>query len=140
MENFLTITAVLGIVTLGTYRLVELFVRRKERLMIIEKMQENANPHAFSNQLNLPFIGKPRGSSWTLRASLLMIGLGLGFITGLVIQLCFNFQLSKMEYSIAHNTISIIYLASVAVFGGIGLLVAYVIERKHEKNKLNERL
>ncbi len=136
--EFLIVTVVLGIVTLGVYRLVELFARRKERIMIIEKMQGNVNFDALKNQLNLPFVGKSRNSNWTLRASLLLIGLGVGFIVGLLLQFSLEYQLAANIEAFRmspHDMLSIIYFASVILFGGIGLLIAYLIERKEERKQ-----
>ncbi|MDR0660477.1 MAG: hypothetical protein LBG19_06695 [Prevotellaceae bacterium] len=144
MFDFIAVIAVIGIITLGIYRLVELFARRKERMMIIEKMQENINSSVFTDQLNLPFIGKSKRSNWALRASLLMIGLGVGFIAGLIILIVFSHYLYanemdhsmyEMDYNMASNLKRVIYLSSELLFGGIGLLAAYLIERKQEKNQ-----
>lgn len=138
MFEYLSVVAILGIVILGFYRVIELFVRRKERMMIIEKMQGAADSDMFKNQLNLPFIGKSRNSNWTLRASLLLIGLGVGFIVGLLLQFSLGYQLvTNVEaFRMSPNDmLSIIYLASTILFGGIGLLIAYLIERKDEKKK-----
>ena len=131
MFNFLAPVLILGIITLGTYRIFELFVRRKERMQIIEKM------HSCVDRLDLSFLSKSHNSSWALRASLLMIGLGIGFIVGFLLQLSLGYQIANMnmylEYS--RDSMEIIYLASIILFGGIGLLTAYFIERKEEKKK-----
>lgn len=40
MMDFITAPLVVGFICLGIYALFELFVRRKERLLIIEKISE----------------------------------------------------------------------------------------------------
>lgn len=136
MLNFFAPVFVLGIITLGAYRIIELFVRRRERMLIIDKMHSCSNPAMLTNQLHMSLIGKPRYSNWTLRASLLLIGLGIGFIIGLLIQLAIIYQLDRMDINLIRNLTEIVYFASTLLFGGIGLLVAYLIERKDEKKQV----
>lgn len=40
MMDFIMVPAVMTIITLGVYKLFELFVCKKERIMLIEKMDE----------------------------------------------------------------------------------------------------
>ena len=40
MMDFIMVPAVMTIITLGIYKLFELFVCKKERIMLIEKMDE----------------------------------------------------------------------------------------------------
>ena len=40
MLDFITLPLIVGIITLGIYRLFELMIRRKERLKIIEKIED----------------------------------------------------------------------------------------------------
>ena len=85
MQNVLVPIFIVGIITLGIYRLFELFVRRKERMSIIEKLQNNVDPSVFANKFSLPLLGQPGvkfPSSWPLRASLLLVGIGLGLLVG----------------------------------------------------------
>lgn len=136
---------VVGIIALAIYRLFELFVRRNERMAIIEKLQSNVDPSAFANKLSLPFLGQPQGKvslSQPLRVSLLMIGVGVGLLVGFVMELCLTNTMqpafSSYEWRVQDNissSVAIIYLASVCLFGGLGLLGAYLIEQKKEKKK-----
>ena len=137
MFEFLAPVFVLGIIMLGVYRLCELYARRKERIMIIEKMQENTKPEDLLNQLSLPLVGKQHSSSWTLRAGLLMIGISLGFIVGLLIHLSLIPSLTGADYHMSpRELVAIIYTSSVILFGGIGLLLAHLIEHKKEKKQI----
>lgn len=138
MFNFLIPIFVLGIITLGIYRIIELFARRKERLMIIEKMQGCADSDILKNQMNLSLVGKPRSSNGALRASLLLMGLGVGFAVGILLHISIGHMLvNSIELSgmSSRDMLSIIYFASTILFGGIGLLIAYLIERKEEKRQ-----
>ncbi len=143
MQNALLPIFVVGIITLGIYRLFELFVRRKERLAIIDKLQNNVDLSAFANKLNLPFVGQPQAkltSSWSLRASLLLVGVGLGLLIAFFLEMVLTNSMNPVFASYEgvvrdniNDSVAIIYLASVSLFGGLGLLGAYLIEQKKEK-------
>lgn len=145
MQNVLVPIFIVGIVTLGIYRLFELFVRRKERMSIIEKLQNNVDPSVFANKFSLPLLGQPQvkmSSSWPLRVSLLMVGIGLGLLVAFFLELALTNSLQPefgtYDYSVQNNisdSIALIYLASVSLFGGLGLLIAYQVEQKKEKEQ-----
>lgn len=136
---------IVPVVVLGIYRLFELYARRKERIMIIEKMQFNSPQKDLnlSDNLNLPFLGNVNvklSSLWPLRVSLLMIGVGLGLIVAFVLEstLTTNMlpQYSGYDYDVKlniSNTVTVIYFACVSLFGGFGLLIAYFIEQRKDK-------
>ncbi len=143
MQSVLVPIFIVGIVTLGIYRLFELFVRRKERMSIIDKLQNNVDPSIFVNKFSLPLFGQPQiklPSSWPLRASLLLVGVGFGLLLGFFLELLLTSSMqpafASYDWSVQNNisdSVAIIYLASVSLFGGLGLLIAYFIEQKNEK-------
>ena len=89
MMDFIMVPAVMTIITLGVYKLFELFVCKKERIMLIEKMDERG----LLPQMDTP---KLRGSSFSfsaLKIGCLLAGMGLGVIAGLSYLLCDDSQL-----------------------------------------------
>ena len=48
MMNFIMVPAIMAIITVGIYKLFELFVCKKERLMLIEKMGDKYEPDVAS--------------------------------------------------------------------------------------------
>lgn len=52
--NFIMIPLIIGIICAGIYGLFELFVRKKERLAIIEKIGDKLDPSAFDAKIGLP--------------------------------------------------------------------------------------
>ena len=54
MMDFITAPLVVGFICLGIYALFELFVRRKERLLIIEKISERMDIADLGKRLSLP--------------------------------------------------------------------------------------
>ena len=133
---------VVGFIIWGIYRIFELFARRKERMAIIEKLGEKFSSQDVENALNLPLFSKqPNNSSLPLRISLLMIGIGLGLVSAFIIHyaIILNSDLLDLNSDYIRRNLreieGIIYLSFISVFGGIGLLVAYLIETRKEKKR-----
>ena len=118
------------------YKVVELFVHRQERLLLISKIAELTN---------VDFKGISlynSGNKYTaLRIGWLLLGIGCGFLLGF----CINMMATYGDYSFLANENSmvlysdrvgsIVYVASVCICGGIGLLMSYRAERKAEQPK-----
>ncbi len=116
------------------YKVVELFVHRQERLLLISKIAELTN---------VDFKGISlynSGNKYTaLRVGWLLLGIGCGFLLGF----CINMMATYGDYSFradenftvlySDRVGSIVYVASVCICGGIGLLMSYRAERKAEQ-------
>lgn len=127
--NIITTPLVTFIVFAFIYGLFELFVRRRERIAIIEKLGDKLDPSLLHGKLNFGLLTGKRFSFGTLKMSCLMIGIGLGFLIGLVI--CSNCIPHYYEGGYpSGNVVGIIYGACLFIFGGIGLLVAFLMELK----------
>ena len=60
MMDFIMVPAVMTIITLGVYKLFELFVCKKERIMLIEKMDERGLlPQIRLNYVEVAFRSLP---------------------------------------------------------------------------------
>jgi hypothetical protein len=64
---------------------------------------------------------KERSSSGALRASLLLIGAGLGLLMGYGLDSAFDME-------------EVAYFSMIFIFGGLGLGIAYLIEEKKQKD------
>ena len=123
---------IVGIVCAGIYGLFELFVRKKERLAIIEKIGDKLEPSAFDAKIVLPRLSTNFSFS-SLKAGCLLAGIGLGLLVGFIISVSLtDFNLDNWG---RRELISTVYGASVLLFGGIGLIVAFIIELKLSKEK-----
>lgn len=111
MEDILVPIGICAIFFGCIYKLFELIVGRKERLMLIEKLR----PEQLSNGR----AGHLKFSTFytTLRTGCLMLGIGLGIIAGY----CFAPHTHSEESAI-------IYAASILIGGGIGLIAAFLVE------------
>ena len=130
MMEFIKAPLIIGIVCAAIYGLFELFVRKKERLAIIEKIGDKLDASAFDMKIGLHRLAN--GSFTSLKAGCLLTGIGLGLLVGFLISSTVNLDMDNWS---GRELISTVYGASVLLFGGIGLIVAFVIELKLSKYK-----
>jgi len=131
MMDFITIPLVVGIVTLGIYKLFELFVRKKERLTLIEKLGEKLNPDMLHGTFPVPVKLLSNFSTGALKTGCLLAGIGLGLLIGILIAgYGLHIDGSDLHNYETRELMGVIFGASVLLFGGIGLLVAFLVEMR----------
>ena len=134
MMDFITIPLVVGICVGGVYGLFELFARRQERLKIIEKIGEKLDASAFDGKLKFgsytPFL-----SFSALKIGCLLTGVGLGLLVGFIIIASLNVHGWELKHWDRSNTIGAVYGSSVLLFGGLSLIIAFIIELKMGKKE-----
>lgn len=126
------------------YMVFELFARRGERKMLIEKIVEigKADVGRYLNEYlgntGMANIFRMR-SHGSIRGALLMLGIGIGVMAGFFINYLLvgdAYLTSNRHWDVCNEeVVVVIYIASVCIFGGLGMLIAYFIERK-ENGKL----
>ena len=126
------------------YMVFELFARRGERKMLIEKIVEIGkadvgrylNEYLGNTGMANIFRMKSHGS---IRRALLMLGIGIGVMAGFFINYLLvgdAYLTSNRHWDVCNEeVVVVVYIASVCIFGGLGMLIAYFIERK-ENGKL----
>ena len=127
----LTAIFVLAIVFFTIYKIIEVLTHRKERIIIADKLEQmnNLNDSILPDRLNQFFSERKKYTS--LRAGSVLLGMGLGFLVGFIIQYC----CFGLDYNYVHGQlISVIYMGSILIFGGAALLGSFVIERTMDKN------
>ncbi len=95
--------------------LMIIFLRKyenEERMAMIEK---GVGPEFLTSQ-------RDRYPSFPLRASLLLIGAGLGLLMGYFLDSAYDME-------------EVAYFSMIFIFGGIGLGLAYLIEEKKSKER-----
>jgi len=136
MMNSIVAPLIVWICVSGVYGLFELFARKKERMAIIEKMGDKFDNSLLDgkfNTLNMSFK-----SFSSLKIGCLLAGLGLGLLVGLLISttLIPNVYHAGTEHWRIDRYAEVAYgaSASVLLFGGIGLLISFVVENKMNKS------
>ena len=113
------------------YKVIELFVRKRERLMLINKLTEISNVDF--KGINLYSSGNKYTS---LRIGWLMLGIGSGFLIGFLINMMATYGRYAYDFDAVwgyHRAVGgIVYMACVCICGGIGLLLSYRAEHKAE--------
>lgn len=141
MFNFLTPIFVTATICLTVYKLFELFVRRKERNMFVEKLSEIPveNLSGFSGRV--PFIHETGlGRPWSfaaLRIGMLLFGIGVGLLVGYFIADINVYTNEDVLLQARHRTyinmvkesLPVIYGSSVLFFGGLSLVGSFLIEQ-----------
>lgn len=129
---------IIGIITLGIYKLFELFARRKERMAMIEKFSEGITPQfPKGNTFDIRILKDLSDGSWSIRIGMLLFGVGLGIVIATIVDLSIiNLQDDARKF---RNTIDVLYPACAALFGGLGLIAAYFIEQKKQKKDKNQQ-
>lgn len=127
----LTAIFVPAIVFFTIYKIIEVLTHRKERIIIADKLEQmsNLNDSNLPDRLNQFFSERKKYTS--LRAGSVLLGMGLGFLVGFIIQYC----CFGLDYNYVHGQlITVIYMGSILIFGGAALLGSFVIERTMDKN------
>jgi hypothetical protein len=130
--NFLEAPLVVGIISYFVYMTFELFARKKERILLIEKMGQNLTPidsSLFKNQFSSLLPSFRKKSFTALRFGCLLVGIGLGLIFGICLAAFFSNELRDNNWRNG-DLISIACFAPVILFGGLGLIISYLIESK----------
>ncbi len=134
--DFIMVPLVVGIITLGVYKLFELFVRKKERLTLIDKLGDKIDPSLLNNSIPNPVKIFGNLSTGALKAGSLLVGVGLGLIVGLMIAgYGFGFDGREMDNYVTREILGVIFGASVLLFGGLGLLFAFFLEMRYNKRQ-----
>lgn len=98
------------------------YLHKRERMAMIER---GMDPRSY----------KPRSQTYnTLKWSMLLIGAGLGLFLAYVLDHSWFESMNRDENNPA------IYFALIALFGGTGLFISYLIEKRDESKTTNKEL
>lgn len=132
--DWITAPLVCAIIFGCIYKVVELFVHKRERLILINKLTEISNVDF--KGINL----YNSGNKFTaLRIGWLLLGVGCGFLFGFLINMMATYGQYAYDFDKAwryHSVVGgIVYVACICICGGIGLLMSYRAERNAEQPK-----
>lgn len=124
---------IVGILTYGFYSLCELFVRRKERMAIIEKITNGGSLPQIDLK-HIPGLGSLTGNYTALSIGCLFVGVGVGLFLAFLIEVTCYDAVAIRNLNERREAFNIIYPTLALLFGGVGLIVSYVIEKKSLNN------
>ena len=131
MLNELMVVANFAIVFGVIYKLFELFVCKKERMMLIEKMPSEA-----LSDVKIKIFKSSNGSYTPLRVGCLLMGLGIGlFVAYLIVYGTWvdSYKNGMAKEWMFRDLSGVIFGACVLIGGGMGLVVSYLIEIWRER-------
>ncbi len=134
IHSFLAPTFIIGILCYFFYKLFALYARRKERILFIEKMKDFnlSSPCIFPQ---LPEYSSGNNKFVPLHIALTLSGMGFGLILGFLLS---SYGLDPLSPLSSNKDREIIYTASMLFFGGLGLLISFILEYKvFSKSKHN---
>ena len=132
--DFISIPATTTIVVIGIYKLFELFVCKKERLRMLERCD---NISMGKQPLPSYGLGNFNMSYAALRWGALFMGIGLGLLIAYFINFNCYFNVinsTSNKWSVWSGQ-EMVYGSCVLLFGGLGLITAFIIEVKLRNSK-----
>ena len=120
--DWITAPLICAIIFGCIYKTIELFVHKRERLMLINKLSEVSNVEF--KGINL----YSSGNKFTgLRIGWLMIGVGCGFLLGFLINMMATYGQYAYQFEVVssyHRHVGgIVYMACICMCGGIGIYI-----------------
>lgn len=134
--NWIVSPLVVLIIFSTVYKVFELFVRRGERLKILDKIEEIKDVNLSGLNLNLPsFNTRIRNKFLSLRCGLLGLGIGLGLFIGKLTTLALQASWINTDGGerVTRDLNSVLQTSCVCLFGGLALVISYFIERNTER-------
>lgn len=116
MEEVLIVAIVLYFI----YRVIETLVHRKERIVVAEKVEKLDSEKTGKLDTSRLFGNLPLNRYSALRWGCLIVGAAFGLLLGLIIDEVLEFDLMDDD---------VVYFASTFLFGGLGLLISFALER-----------
>ena len=109
----LTAVLVLLVIFGSIYGIIQLFVRRKERMALIEKGVDASKLNYFKKQT----------TAASLKYGLLLIGIAVGLLLGDVLSVT-----TELQQEVA-------YFSMVFIFGGLALVIFHFIDKKKREEE-----
>ena len=123
----LTPVFICGFLFLAVYKIIELFVRRKERMMLVEKLDSSS-----FDTSRLDLLRPSHSKFWALHIGGLLVGLGTGMLLSVLV---FEASWSCFDIGQWGRLREYIFACGPLLGGGAGLLTAFVIEYRLKNRK-----
>lgn len=123
---------VTAIVFITIYKIIAVLSRRKERLIIADKLENLSNLNTSSLPDNCEELLNAGRKYTSLRRGSVLLGMGMGLFVGFIVQCC----VFGLDPSYQYNALlTVLYMGTMLLFGGLALICSFIIERKMENNK-----
>lgn len=106
------------------YMIIRVFVWRKERIIMVEKMNvhpDGATPQKFQRE------GSPYSYLW-VKVAALLVGIGFGFLTNYIVWSCMYYPGSENVFE--EGPFGLLMFASLLLFAGLGMFGGIMLERR----------
>ena len=135
--EFIFIPLIIGICVAGFYGVFELLIRRRERLNIIEKLGDKVTPEMLGSRMAYPQRPHSGLSFGAMKAAGLLMGIGIGLLAAFLFYYFADIMPPDDGYvsGSVRRTYEMLYGASVLLFGGLGLLIAFIVEVKMRRKE-----
>lgn len=128
--DFIMVPTIMGIIAFFTYKIFELFARRRERILLIEKLTYTE----LTGNIKADELQMANNNFNALKLGCLLVGIGLGLLIGFIICMLSIPNSIEPTYHLK-QTMGIVYGSCTLIFGGLGLLIAFIIELKLPKKQ-----
>lgn len=124
---------IVAIIFVVAYKIIEVFVHRKERINLVDKLDFAKETNTDLNQILGGSIVTNKATMW----GCLLVGIGLGVLVGYIISYSCGLysSIDSQNMRSLNEQITVIYASSTLIFGGIGLLTSYLIDKKRQKSQ-----
>lgn len=143
--DFITTPLVVAIIFVTIYKLFKLLVCRKERILYIEYLIQTGRGLVPPPIDNMPVIQPRTGESLdfgalfnfsALKWGCLLCGLGLGLLVGtLLVCMIFPHKDLIFNWQVNSGMPGLIIGSSAMLFGGLGLVLAYLIDGRTRRKQ-----
>ncbi|KGN89507.1 DUF6249 domain-containing protein [Porphyromonas gulae] len=118
------------------FKIFELYVRRGERLRLIEKLDSlpSDTEKEELNRLTSSFHSADK-HSLAIKAASMFVGMGIGMLTAFFLTFVFQRAIENLDGWNFGYTFETLSATCLLIFGGLGLLIPSIIMRKGEKDK-----
>lgn len=118
------------------FKIFELYVRRGERLRLIEKID---SLNTLEGKINMDYSSllpsNGGGRNGALKVGFLLLGMGVGLLVALFLAIGLQANFEKLMDWYFSRTYEVLAGICIFIFGGLGLIIPSIILRKQDDSR-----